>query len=431
MMKATHQPFQRSRPPVSLTVRIILILNYSFSMQKPGARELSQHKIQKSWLLLSSRLYEKIENEKRSTALIRCAGMTIQILAYPEEEAKRLETVVLAMPIDADGVILDGKPERLPKQISRHLLPEREDRKSRKLIEKAISNFFDNLGTSSRRKTSTIGPSSKLLSTTQSRSHPVEIYQTRTSPTTSKVQPIERDRNPYTATPILEPLNNEETVKIERERQPYSAQPGSGRVCSEGISLNGPPMLARANSASRTRDHAEAKESRHHRTQSAASQNYMPPTRAAVRRPNSPPPKSFSNSTPDDLGGYQYVPPSMPTSSSFPNQSQPFGPSSYGSTGSIPPPPPHFDRDRRVRDDRQHRRSAEEETTRLTGEFNSPRDAERWDRIQDSRSGESDRKDKPYESRPPVAMEPRGVAYEDYYREGKGKGVGHDGYSRH
>jgi hypothetical protein len=43
--------------------------------------------------------------------------MTIHILAYPDEESKRLEKVVLAMPIDADGEMVDGRPERLPKQI--------------------------------------------------------------------------------------------------------------------------------------------------------------------------------------------------------------------------------------------------------------------------------------------------------------------------
>jgi hypothetical protein len=41
--------------------------------------------------------------------------MTKWILAYPEEEAIRLEKVVLSLPIDADGPPVDGKAERLPK----------------------------------------------------------------------------------------------------------------------------------------------------------------------------------------------------------------------------------------------------------------------------------------------------------------------------
>jgi hypothetical protein len=303
------------------------------------------------------------------------------------------------MPIDADGGIPGGKSERLPRQISRHLLPEREGCKSRELIEKAITNFFNNLGTSN------ISPFIRHSSAPQARPHLVEI---RTPPTISKAQPVQRDNNSYTAVPIPESFNSEKTVKIERER--YTAQPESGKVYNQGISLNGPPMLARGNSTSRTR---EAKESRHHSTEGAASQNYMPPRRAAGKRPNNPPPKSFSNLSSDNLGGYQYTPPSMTTSSRIKNQSQPFSPS-YGSPGSIPL---RFDRDRIVRDYRQNRRSAEKETTWLTDEFNSPLDARRWGRIQKSRSGESDRKDKPY--RPTMSMDRRGVCHEDYYREGK------------
>lgn len=41
--------------------------------------------------------------------------MTTWILAYPDQEARRLEKVMVSMPIDADGEIVDGKPERLPK----------------------------------------------------------------------------------------------------------------------------------------------------------------------------------------------------------------------------------------------------------------------------------------------------------------------------
>jgi hypothetical protein len=121
--------------------------------------------------------------------------MTIFILAYPEEESRRLGKVVLAMPINADGDLVDGKPERLPKQISRHLLPEREDPTSRKLLETAILHFLDDLGSTSRRKGSLTSPSlSRHSSTSQSRHRPVEIHQIRTSPTSSKTQPRERER---------------------------------------------------------------------------------------------------------------------------------------------------------------------------------------------------------------------------------------------
>ncbi|KAK3901201.1 hypothetical protein C8A05DRAFT_16584, partial [Staphylotrichum tortipilum] len=48
--------------------------------------------------------------------------VTLFTQAYPHEEAQRLAKAVTALPINAPS-LLDGKPERLPKQISRHLLP--------------------------------------------------------------------------------------------------------------------------------------------------------------------------------------------------------------------------------------------------------------------------------------------------------------------
>ncbi|KAH8587187.1 hypothetical protein B0O99DRAFT_698601, partial [Bisporella sp. PMI_857] len=71
--------------------------------------------------------------------------MSLHIMAYPDQEAKRLEKAVLDLPIDADG-LTEGKVERLPKQISRHLLPEKEDRGPKTLIETVVANFFEDIG---------------------------------------------------------------------------------------------------------------------------------------------------------------------------------------------------------------------------------------------------------------------------------------------
>lgn len=368
--------------------------------------------------------------------------MTIHILAYPEEESKRLEKVVLAMPIDADGEMVDGKPERLPKQISRHLLPSRENRKSRKLLNNAVAGFSADLGSSSRREASIASPSlSRHSSTSQSRPHPVEIHQVRTSPTSSKAQPLERERNPYTGAPSAsESSSNDEPVKIERDRQPYTAQPGNGKVYTEGSKLNIPKLgrtNSTSNSTSRTRepDPVETREARHHRTRSNASQNsYIPPPRSGGRRMSSPPLKKYSDSTPIglDAPGSKYGPGPSSTTSSFSAQSQ---------STSFPPPPPPIDiRDNRERrrDDRHYRRGTDEEP-RFTGEFNSPKEAEKWDRYQEAR--EAERTDRPYE-RGSVSIDPRdprdpretsrdtrGAAYEDWYRE-KPRGPGYDTYAR-
>jgi hypothetical protein len=69
--------------------------------------------------------------------------MTLFVLAYPDEESERLQKIVEALPIDADGVLLEGKPERLPKQLSRYLLPPKWHHKSRELLENALFDFKD------------------------------------------------------------------------------------------------------------------------------------------------------------------------------------------------------------------------------------------------------------------------------------------------
>lgn len=66
------------------------------------------------------------------------------IQAYPDEEAKRLDKVVSALPIEADS-LLDGKPERLPKQISRYLLPPEPIRKTKRLVDDAMNDFREDI----------------------------------------------------------------------------------------------------------------------------------------------------------------------------------------------------------------------------------------------------------------------------------------------
>ncbi len=355
--------------------------------------------------------------------------MTIHILAYPEEESKRLEDVVLAIPIDADGCRVDGKPERLPKQISRHLLPEREDYESKKLLDRAMKDFMEDLGTTNAHKPSITSSSTSRRSSSSHhvRPHPVEIHQAKPSSTATKAYstPIERERQPYSGAPsaVSEGSSGDDPVRLERERAPYTAQPGSGKVHTDASNLGIPSRLGRSNSTA-NRPSREAKEpvdaddSRHQRTQSNTSQTYSRPR--SSRRTNSPPMKGFSNSTPDDIHNTtssKYGPNPSSSSSSFAT----FSPGSYGSNPntSFPPPPgpPPIDIHRRPRDDR-YRRGEEDE--RYAGEFSSPREAERWDRYEDSRAIDpADRYERGYE-RGSVTSDPRdsrGAPAEDWYRE--------------
>jgi len=61
-------------------------------------------------------------------------------------------------------------------------------------------------------------------------------------------------------------------------------------------------------------------------------------------------------------------------------------------------------RDSRARD--YNRRGTDEEA-KLTGEFSSPRDAERWDKFQESQAAEANRFDRSYENRTSISGDSR------------------------
>ena len=192
--------------------------------------------------------------------------VTTWILAYPDQEALRLDKVVKNMPADADSPA-DGKPERLPKQISRHLLPAREDPKVRRELAESLGDFFEELNR---------------------------------PPSGGDVG---------------------DTSTIERERKPYTAQPGSGKVHTGGSSSGGGGSLAdpfasrpvRANSAGvASREPGlgpDQLRTRHSRTQSSPTNTTnnngaaapRPRPGGAARREPSPPMRGFSHSTPLEL----------------------------------------------------------------------------------------------------------------------------------
>ncbi|GKT86953.1 hydroxyproline-rich glycoprotein DZ-HRGP [Colletotrichum tofieldiae] len=67
------------------------------------------------------------------------------ILAYPDPEARRLHAIMSALPINADGPLLNGKPERLPRQLSRHLFPASHDKKVRKILDEAVWDCLEDV----------------------------------------------------------------------------------------------------------------------------------------------------------------------------------------------------------------------------------------------------------------------------------------------
>ena len=71
------------------------------------------------------------------------------IYAYPDEEAARLHAIISRLPIDADN---DGRRERLPKQLSRYLLPARPDKSARRCLDRAVEEVLFERGAREKRE---------------------------------------------------------------------------------------------------------------------------------------------------------------------------------------------------------------------------------------------------------------------------------------
>ncbi|KAH9214083.1 hypothetical protein DL95DRAFT_504376 [Leptodontidium sp. 2 PMI_412] len=110
--------------------------------------------------------------------------MTISIMAYPDEESERLSRVLNAEPIESDGVLIDDRPERLPKILTRLLLPGKEDRSSKRVLDAAIEALFDSLGRrnvgSDRRQAPKRAPPAKDIKESRARRPPSPIFKSAT-----------------------------------------------------------------------------------------------------------------------------------------------------------------------------------------------------------------------------------------------------------
>ncbi|KAL8768339.1 MAG: hypothetical protein Q9209_005373 [Squamulea sp. 1 TL-2023] len=160
--------------------------------------------------------------------------VTLLIQAHPNKEFERLQKAVLAMPINNP----DEKKERFPKELSRRLFPNTEDKQVRERMEKAISlhanidlplrpNNQDPSGKAPGHKP-TVSDTSHMASRRDSNANGENV------PPPYAPSNIERERKPYSSIPEsaiddTNPTPNLPSNPIERERKPYSSQPGGGK----------------------------------------------------------------------------------------------------------------------------------------------------------------------------------------------------------
>jgi hypothetical protein len=141
--------------------------------------------------------------------------MELFVLAYPSEESQRLDKVVLLMPIDADGILIDKKPQRLPKQLSRYLLPPNGNHELRKLLKFTLPGF-------------------KNFATNSQTSSNIPIVNSKTSSTKHHDDPYSREfatsEDPST-TPSLEPdIRDNRRVHFRHKQPVNSAQQRKKKV---------------------------------------------------------------------------------------------------------------------------------------------------------------------------------------------------------
>lgn len=163
--------------------------------------------------------------------------MTLLIQAHPDKEFDRLAHAVLNMPISN----ADDPTERFPKQLSRRLLPEYENRSSQQKVYSAIP------------------PNIHLRN-----SNPMPPPPSQPPPINTAFK--ERERNPYSSTPngtsfgatFDEDTPQSPRIPIERERQPYTAREGTGKIFEDRERELRDADLANGNRGSRSNSTAPA-----------------------------------------------------------------------------------------------------------------------------------------------------------------------------
>jgi hypothetical protein len=203
--------------------------------------------------------------------------VTLLIQAHPDQEYERLRKAVLDMPISNP----DDKKERFPKECSRRLFPDSADHRIRERLERAICKHAKidlyttrggspthrpSIGAESVGASATPRPSlsaeNPYIPPSHRREASVDIESTASSAFVGTS--IERERAPYSntlaeaemddTTPTPTPLQ-----PLERERKPYSAVPGGGKAYDDENKAGKPRAesvtsnVGRSNSTTRVR----------------------------------------------------------------------------------------------------------------------------------------------------------------------------------
>ncbi|PFH55623.1 hypothetical protein XA68_17935 [Ophiocordyceps unilateralis] len=204
--------------------------------------------------------YHLIQGESREKAYIPALTsdgfvnwMSVFIQVSPDSEARRLDSIMAALPIEAASDTPDGKPERLPKQLSRHLFPSRAHDKTRHRVATALMDWVEATGFSASRPPSWMANFRDMVSRSLS---PKAADRGR--------REDRRDRETYIE--VIEVPKNAQNKpsksyhRIRDHRDEPSARPSGGKVLVEETSRS-----SRDASPRRHHRHHHQHHHRHHR----------------------------------------------------------------------------------------------------------------------------------------------------------------------
>lgn len=220
------------------------------------------------------------------------------VQAYPDEEAKRLDKVVSGLPIEADS-LLDGKPERLPKQISRYLLPEKPVRKVQKIVDEAMRDFTQDINNSSTSHSNTESNNSS-----GGRPTPIVVTQEkRPSTTTSGAQ---SSRYIPDAAIIKENRADDGSTGQERDRRTTSTAASGSRDHDDSRRKSMPPPpgpghLGRTNSLDTGGRNSQSSRTAHASSSGGGLGRSATGSSSSSRKNRSPQRNSYSQSVPSGL----------------------------------------------------------------------------------------------------------------------------------
>jgi hypothetical protein len=174
--------------------------------------------------------------------------MTTSILAYPDAEAKRLSYLFSELPINTDGPVSG----LLPKQLPRHLLPDKHDSKKRHLLDDVMKDFVREFMPSSSRRDSTaqhrpIPPNTGILLMDEERSN----SGSHGSSHPRKRNPLSRtESTPSPPTRTLSAVNERDHGLSKPTRNGHDKHHDSRSLARRASPPSSPPIgrLGRANS---------------------------------------------------------------------------------------------------------------------------------------------------------------------------------------